>query len=153
MAKKPATPSAGKPPSVVVIDPTLLSDEVKDRLRAAAAERVHKEKVQAAEDDFLERVINEERRKGIPNEEMKYITLDMAGHSDRIMLDGVVYFHGQTYAVPKSTFDTMAEVVSRGWQHEDEVGGANRDVYRRPRNLTLRKGMEGVTSSNLLRSA
>lgn len=140
-------------PSVVLVDPSLLSDEEKKELRVAAKKRIGEERKAAAQDAYLEQVLDEERRAGIPNEEERYITLDMAGHSDRIMLDGVVYFHGQTYLVRKSTYDVMAETVARGWDHEDEIGGANRDQYRRPRNTVLRPGQERVTTSQLLRGS
>lgn len=133
MAKLPVKGRA----QVMDIDPTLLSDEVKASLRAKALERVNKERADAAMDAFLATEIEKARRSHMPSQEMKYISLDLAGHSDRIMLDGTVYFHGQTYEVPKSTYDVLREVVSRGWQHEDEIGGANSDVYRRPRATSI----------------
>lgn len=149
MAKVPVV--KGKP-QIIDIDPTLLSDEEKTLLRAKALERVAKERKEQAMDAFLAAEIEQARRAHLPGEEMKYISLDMAGHSDRIMIDGVVYFHGQTYEVPKRLYDVLAEVVSRGWEHEDEIGGANRDSYRKPRSTALRPGMMGMSATQIMGS-
>lgn len=146
MAKPPV-----KRPSITLIDPTLLSDAEKAELRAKARERVDRERKEASMDAFLAAEIDAARRAGLPQEEMKFIALDMAGHSDRIMLDGIIYFHGQTYEVPKHTYDVLREVVARGWEHEDEIGGANRDMYRRPRTTALTRGMENLAASQILR--
>lgn len=146
MAKLP------KKPSVVSIDPTLLSDEEKAQLRAQARKRVEQERKDATMDAFLQAEIEAARRASMPEEEMKYIQLDMAGHSDRIMLDGVIYFHGQTYEVPKHTYDVLAEVVGRGWEHEDQIGGANRDQYRKPRETRLGPRMTNLSASQIMGS-
>ena len=150
MAKTPVQPPKGRPPVVIDIDPTLLSDAEKTALRTKALERVNQERKDAAMDAFLADEVSKARRAHLPEEEMKYISLDMAGHSDRIMIDGTVYFHGQTYEVPKRLYDVLREVVGRGWEHEDEIGGANRDVYRRPRATALQPGMAGLSASTIL---
>jgi hypothetical protein len=145
-----ATTKGPKKPSITVIDPTLLSEADKAALRAKARERVDKERRDAAMDAFLGSEVELARRAHIPNQEMKYITLDLAGHSLFIMLDGTVYFHGETYEVPKMVYDTMAEIVSRGWEHESEIGGANRELYRKPRNARIGHGMENLTTAQLM---
>lgn len=147
MAKPPVVKGR---PSLVDVNPATLTEEEKGLLRTKALERVAKERKEAAMDAFLATEIDLARRAHVPNEEMKYISLDMAGHSDRIMIDGVVYFHGQTYEVPKRLYDVLKEVVGRGWEHEDEIGGANRDVYRRPRSTALQPGMAGLSASQIL---
>lgn len=136
-------------PHIIDVDPNSLSEDVKAALRAKAREKVAQERQDAAMDAFLKIEIEKARRSHSPDEEMKYITLDMAGHSDRIMVDGVIYFHGQTYEVPKRLYDVLQDIVSRGWEHENEVGGANRDFYRQPRSTALRPGMENVATSQL----
>lgn len=145
-----AKPPVKGRPHLIDVDPTLLTAAEKAALREKALERVNKERKEAAMDAFLAQEIDLARRGHMPAEEMKYITLDMAGHSDRIMLDGVIYFHGQTYEVPKRVYDVLAETIGRGWEHEDEVGGANREQYRRPRSTTLRPGMEGLAASRIM---
>lgn len=147
MAKPPIV-QKGRP-HIVDVDPTLLSEEVKQQLRIKARERVNQERQEAAMDAFLAKEVALARHAHMPQEELKYISLDMAGHADRIMLDGVIYFHGQTYEVPKRIYDVLREVVGRGWDHEDEIGGANRDLYRRPRSTALLPGMETVAASQI----
>jgi hypothetical protein len=145
---KPPEKPKGKP-SIEVLDPSILTAEEKAALRAKALERVAKEHKDAVMDAYLADEIKKARRAHQPSEELKYITLDMAGHAQYISLDGMSYWHGQTYEVPKRVYDTLAEIVSRGWDHEDEIGGANRDQYRRPRHVTLRPGMEHASSTQL----
>lgn len=147
MAKTPIKPTRTLAPGT---SPAMLTDDEKAQLRAKARERVEQERRDAAMDIFLQQEIELARRAYIPSQEMKLLFLNMAGHSDRIMIDGVVYFHGQTYEVPKSLYDVLNEVVARGWDHEDEIGGANRDVYRRPRSTALLPGMEGLSTSQIM---
>lgn len=144
-------PTKGRP-QLIDVDPNTLSDDVKATLRAKALEKVAQERQDAAMDAFLKIEIEKARRAHLPAEEMKYITLDMAGHSDRIMIDGTIYFHGQTYEVPKKLYDVLQDIISRGWEHEHEIGGANREFYRRPRSTSLRPGMENVATSQLMGS-
>lgn len=132
-----------KRPRVNLIDEGVLSEDEKAQLRAEARAAVDAEQKALTREQLLRQYIAEERRKRDPQEEMKYITLDLAGHSDRIMLDGIMYMHGIKYAVPKSKFDTLREIVARGWKHEDEVGGANRDQYQRPRDTHIRNNGYG----------
>lgn len=126
-------------PAVILIDPTTLDDETKAALRAKAKLAVAQEQQEKTADALYQQFLEEERRALDPQEEIKYITLDMAGHSDRIMLDAVVYFHGITYAVPKSKYDTLRDIVARGWEHESEIGFANRNrnFSPRPQNIQI----------------
>jgi len=61
------------------------------------------------------------------------VTIDLAGHSNKIMLDGREYHQGFSYVVPAPVYQTIADIMQRTWQHEEDVGGANRDEYRKPR--------------------
>lgn len=130
---------AKRRPAVILVDPTTLDDETKAALRARARAAVAKEVEQKTADALYQQYLEEERRALDPQQEVKYITLDMAGHSDRIMLDGTVFFHGVTYAVPKGQYDALRDIVARGWEHESEIGFANRgrNVQARPKDITL----------------
>lgn len=74
--------------------------------------------------------------------EIRTIVIDVAGHADRITLDSTVYYQGFTYDVDRPVFDTLNEIMARTWIHEDEIGGANRDAYRKPRGnrINMRTG-------------
>jgi hypothetical protein len=68
------------------------------------------------------------------------ITLDLAEHSDRLIIDSVIYLHGGTYTVDKPTYDTMREMVHRGWEHQREIDGKNNNAYRKQANVMLSLG-------------
>jgi len=65
------------------------------------------------------------------------VTIDLAGHSSKIVLDGREYHQGFSYVVPKPVYETLADIMQRTWQHEGTVGGANRDEYRKPRHTVV----------------
>ena len=125
-------------PAVILVDSTSLDDETKAALRAKARAAVAKEVEEKSAEALYLQYLEEERRALDPQQETKYIQLDMAGHADRIMLDGVVYFHGITYAVPKGKYDTLRDIVARGWEHESEIGFANRGRNTAPRAKDIR---------------
>lgn len=127
----PKTPR-GKP-QITVIDPATLSPEDIASLRAAAEAKINEEIKQKTRDAMFAQFLDEERRKRNPSEEIKYITLDLAEHSDRIMVDGQIFFHGLTYGVPRSLYCVMRETIQAGHRHQDEVDGKlNRNNYRKP---------------------
>jgi ferritin-like protein len=65
------------------------------------------------------------------------ITLDLAEHSDRLVIDSTTYFHGRTYTVDKATYDLMREIIHRGWEHQREIDGKNATAYRTQANIQL----------------
>lgn len=149
MAKDAKTVKKGRP-EITVIDPNSLTDDEKAALRAQARAQVDAEVRQRTTDALFVQYLQEERRKGDPQEETKYIVLDMAGHSDRIMIDGVAYFHGTQYGVPLSLYNVLRDVVQAGWRHEDEIGGANRSSYNKPRQIRLSPNMANLPASAIL---
>ena len=76
----------------------------------------------------------------IPDEEQCPITLNLYEGADRIVLDGTVYLHGHTYTVGKRTYDTLAEIISRGWEHQRNYKGENENAYRREQNINAETG-------------
>jgi len=129
----------------------LLSPDEIAELREQAAQKAVAERKAQAKKDLRDRFEKEEKHRIDPNEELMSMTIDLPGFADRIMLDGVTYFHGITYRFPKRQYDTVRDLVSQAWRHESETGGANRDAYRRPREIAIRPGGEGLTTSQLLR--
>lgn len=126
-------------PAVNLVDFDSVGDEEKAALRERARAAVAKEQQEKTADVLYLKYLDEERRALDPKQEMKIISLDMAGHSDRIALDGVVFFHGITYEVPRTVYESLREVVANGWRHEEEIGGSNRDQYRKPKHETLNR--------------
>lgn len=128
---------AKRRPAVVLIDPTTLDEETKASLRAKARAQVDKEVADKTADALYADYVEAERRARDPEQEIKWITLDLAGHSDRITLDGTIYFHGMTRPVPKAVYDSLRDIVARGWEHESEVGFANRGRNNAPRQRDI----------------
>lgn len=92
-------------------------------------------------------------------DEMVRITLDLASHSSNVTINGFPYWHGFTYTVPRHVADTLREVQSRGWKHQDEVDGKtiaqNLQANRRaniskviaPRDVVLNARTGGVANA------
>lgn len=89
----------------------------------------------------------------VKDEKQCEITLDLAPHSDRLVIDGVIYMQGRSYTVGQRLFDTMREMQSRGWQHQEEIDGKDRNFYRKSKTVKLTPGAAGMASDALLRSA
>lgn len=135
-----AGPKNGKPFN----DASLLSAEDQEAIREKAAEVVAKERHDAAEKALLEQALAEERRKhdvGPRDEDLMTVQIDLPGYSDGLVINAKKYFHGSTYTVPVSLGRDMLSMMARAWEHENEIGGANRDAYQKPRQQVLRPGM------------
>ena len=117
--------------------------EVQEDMREEARDRV-REKLKVQKRAEMQRRID-------PDEEMYHITIDLAPFAANITIDNVIYLHGSTYEVPKKLYDTMREVMARTWQHESEIGNANSQFYRKPRNVRLGPTDAGVSASQLMR--
>lgn len=59
------------------------------------------------------------------DEDVESVTINVAPHADRITLDGVIYFANRTYDFPKRIADTVRDIISQTWRHEQQTGGAN----------------------------
>lgn len=80
-------------------------------------------------------------RKGplpIPNELRYEIKLDLAPHTAQLVIDGTIYQHGGSYSVPERVYQMMREMISRGWEHQGEIEGKNRDAYRHEKNINIK---------------
>lgn len=128
------------------LDPNhpILSLEDQRKARDEARAVILEERRKAAFKDLVakerEKLLGVEGlRTGDPvRDELVSVTLDLAEHSDRIVLNGVIYLHGQTYKVPRHVADTMREIQSRGHNHQNELDGKGiADRFRRPHNTVV----------------
>ena len=81
------------------------------------------------------------------------ITLDLAEHSDRLRIDDKIYLHGGTYMVPQSLGDVMREMIARGWEHQREIDGKDRNAYRKQANLQLSPQLQAMAPKMILESS
>lgn len=110
----------------------------KGRARVTAEDR--KAAMKAFEDQAVEMIRG---KKGLTTgdpvkDELVSISLDLAEHSNAIVLNGNAYWHGQTYEVPRHVADTIREIQSRGWNHQLELDGKGlSERYRAPHNTVF----------------
>lgn len=117
-----------------------LTEQEMDEARARARRKLADERAQA-ELGVID--ANVPVRRGpveIPDEEEFTLTLNLYEGSDRIILDGKHYMHGQTVTVGKRTYDTLSEIIARGWAHQREIEGKDENAYRKEQNINAITG-------------
>lgn len=127
------------------VDPItgILNDDEMEELRTRARTMVYQEMKKREEDALLAQYIKEERQRTVPEESLVPIWLTLAPiHGEYILLDNKRYFNEfGPYWVTPSVFSTLAEIQSRGWNHEDETDV--RDVQSRRRMTRFRPAHVG----------
>lgn len=127
-------PGTGKAPANF----KLLSADDKKALREEAAKTVLEELTQEARDEYFKRAIAEVRREHTPRDQIIPVTIDIAPFVPYIAIDGVQYFHGYSYQVPRSRAAVLYEQMQRSWLHQDEIDGRSRfNQYRKPQNAII----------------
>jgi len=134
----------------VAVDTSIIGDERLKVLRAKTKAKIEAERTKAAEEKLLEQFEAEERQAGGLDEDMVTIHLDFAPYCDRAMLDGVIYFNGQTKTVRASVADVLNEMMSMTWKHQSEIDGKSENFYRKSRSQ--RVTADGGVTSNILRA-
>lgn len=127
-----------------------LDDDEKARILDKARKHVEDERKRKAEEAFLDVAISEERRKHRPADQYEDVLIDLPGHAVRLLIDGVEYIHAFTYRVTGVQAASMREQMQRCWAHEDEIGGANRNFYAKPRNIRIGPNAMNMPNSRLL---
>ena len=136
MAKEPIKkgPGVSKAPA----NHKLLSKEDREELKAQARKSVLEELTQEARDDYFKKALAEARRENTPADQILDIFIDVAPFVPYIAIDGVQYFHGYTYQVPRNRAAVLYEQMQRSWLHQDEIDGRSRfNPYRRAQNTVL----------------
>jgi|SRR6516162_2163189 hypothetical protein len=132
------------------LENTSLTEDEKEEIRQRAFEQVEKERKARAEEAFMQQALDDARRADEPTLQMEDVFIDLPGHAVRILIDGVEYLHGFIYNVNTHQAASMRDIMQRCWNHENEVGGANREWYRRPRNTTLNRTHQNLSSRQIL---
>lgn len=125
--------------------PTLTLAEMQE-LEAQARAEVQVELKAKLKADFLAKSKSDIKKKALfaegqhdPANQVERIIINLPKFSDRITLDGVVYFHGGNYgfATPKAA--VIKEVMNRQWMHHAEINGLDMNDFlgRSPSNPVL----------------
>ncbi len=131
----------------------ILSNAEYRAAEAKAMARMQKEDKAAAAKMVEEALIEQVRgKKGLVTgnpilDEQVEIHLDLAEYTDRLVINGVIYMHGATYTVPRHVANTLREMQSRTWLHQNELDGKGiADRFRNPHN-TLVSPKKGILNA------
>lgn len=141
----------GKPGGNVELTAPTLTEVEKRALYAEAIKAVEEELKDKESERLLAEYKKHVRQALVPEEKLEPVLIDLAGHSAKIVIDGVQYFHGVTYRLSGAQATTVREVIYRTWKHEAEIGGANSNMYRKPRHVNLGPSDAGASLSHLMR--
>jgi hypothetical protein len=153
-------------------DPNVFGIELTAAERAAIREKaklqIRNELKDKAEAALLAEFLDEERSRVDPTQVLLPIYLELAGHESHLLVDGFMYHHQHLYHVTPTVFATLAEMMARGWAHEEEtevrdtqtrrrhrapghVGVNNFTDHRQPRDLRVSSGqLQGASAGALL---
>lgn len=130
----------------------ILTAEDIAEVRAEAAKALRDKQRKAAKKDMLARATQELEREAMLLAQTDLrgdhvsVTIDLAPFAPFIKLDGRLYEHGRTYAVPRKVFNTLNEQMFRTWQHEGTLHGESDNAYRRS---SMQRGRSVNTAASL----
>ena len=137
----------GPPERRVPVKLELLSPEEIAAIKKEARASLLEEMKQDARDEYFSKELKKLRREQIPAEQIVSVSLDLAPFLPHVALDGLMFFHGYTYDVPRSQAIVLYEQMQRSWMHQDEIEGRSRfNSYRRPQQLRIGPNDMGKTT-------
>jgi hypothetical protein len=122
-------------------DFNLLTEEEKFRLTEQAEKQVAAERHDEARKAFLADQVSKERRGAGLEEELVTDTFELA-FDDRIVIDGVTYFAGRPYTLPKARWAVLREAAARVLDHVNETDGKSK-FQNRSKGTRIRPGTGG----------
>ena len=141
-----------------------LTDEERALIKRRAREHVLEVQRKRAE-DMRTKVIEQATERALRDAEKEAglhgafvdITVDLApcaggGSGGRarpsfVMLDGTMYYHGQTYEVPFNVANTLIDVMARTWEHENEINARPRRADQGRRHVEVQLSPRGIVSN------
>jgi hypothetical protein len=138
-AAENAAPKATRARKVeeVRVHPVLTNAEVEEAI-AEAKKRLDAAERKAARDKLIAESMDQIRRERnaltgqVDLDEEVTVTIDVAEYTDRIILDGEQFFHGQTYKLPRHKAATVNEMMFRSYMHQAQLDGKDpQEAYRR----------------------
>lgn len=129
-------------------------DELKARIaqleeelrRSGAAKLIAEEEsarlsAQAQSSMFTTNVTERFSRKTESGKELYWYRIDLAPcGGTEIRINGMPYYHGSTYELETDLLRSIKEIVARTWDHENNIMGANENVYKVAQDRILRGG-------------
>jgi carboxylesterase type B len=90
---------------------------------------------------FTSSVVERFSRKAEDGTDLWWYRIDLSpSGGTEIRINGFPYYHGSTYELSTDLLRSIKEIVARTWDHENNIMGANENMYRREQNRVLRGG-------------
>lgn len=130
--------------------PLLSISEMKE-IEEQASREVQEELKAKLRSDYLAKTKAELKKKSLfvagkseTGENIERILIDLPKFSDRITLDGVIYFHGISYNFTPKKAATIRDTIYRQWLHHAEINGLDMNELfgRKKYHSTIRPAQE-----------
>jgi hypothetical protein len=121
---------------------SLLTEAERRKIEAQVDEEIREIQIEEERSRYREAFRAQRRVQAGLEEEQEEVIIDVAGHADRITLDGKRYWQGHAYTVPAGVAATLRDIEHRTWEHEWSVGGANANEYRKPLHTRVFSGTQ-----------
>ena len=110
-----------------------------DAGRLIAEEESARLSAQAQSSLFTTNVTERFSRKREDGKELWWYRIDLAPcGGTEVRINGVPYYHGSTYEFETDLLRSIKEIVARTWDHENNIMGANENVYKVAQDRILR---------------
>ena len=121
--------------------------ELEEELRRSGAARLIAEEesarlsAQAQSSMFTTNVTERFSRIAEDGRDLYWYRIDLAPcGGTEVKINGMPYYHGSTYEFDVNLLRSIKEIVARTWDHENNIMGANENVYKVAQDRILRGG-------------
>lgn len=121
--------------------------ELEEELRRSGAARLIAEEesarlsAQAQSSMFTTNVTERFSRISEDGRDLYWYRIDLAPcGGTEVKINGMPYYHGSTYEFDVNLLRSIKEIVARTWDHENNIMGANENVYKVAQDRILRGG-------------
>ena len=113
----------------------LTPQEIEEAREAARARVMAKRKLQFKDQIAKEEELKLEAELGQivlsgEKSDLVQITIDLPEFAPHVTLNSRAFWHGQAYRVPRHVYDTLRDVCARAWDHQREIDGKSRAMYK-----------------------
>lgn len=107
--------------------------------RVIAEEESARLSAQAQSSLFTTNVTERFSRKAADGRDLWWYRIDLAPcGGTEVKINGTPYYHGSTYEFDTDLLRSIKEIVARTWDHENNIMGANENVYKVAQDRILR---------------
>lgn len=121
--------------------------ELEEELRRSGAAKLIAEEesarlsAQAQSSMFTTNVTERFSRISEDGRDLYWYRIDLAPcGGTEVKINGMPYYHGSTYEFDVNLLRSIKEIVARTWDHENNIMGANENVYKVAQDRILRGG-------------